>query len=187
MKYISGYLAMGVECELPTPGKWNITKQEFLDDELFKSRESDDSPFKNFGIEKDKLVPYREFCCFNVANHVRAYLDMLYDGEFELLDGMFAECINNAKARQDIFMCVYGKLRHLACFSKVNEFMEKEFGNAWYSYVSSVESMAEHIANRAEAIEEIKRIQEESSKVDGISIRDYDLKNLSKATIKQEV
>lgn len=162
MKYITGYLAMGVECERPTPGKWNITKQEYLDDEMFKLRESDESPFKDYGIEKDKLVPYRMFCTYNVADHVRAYVDMLFDGEFEKLEGLFAECVNNAKAREDIFMLVYGKLRHLACFREVNEFMEKEFGNAWYSYVSSVESIADHIANTANAIEELKKLQEAS-------------------------
>lgn len=159
MKYITGIIAMGTECSLNTPGLWNIPKEMYLDDEVFKTVESDDSPFKDWGIETNKLVKYREFCLYNVANHVRAYVDMLYDGKFEELKDLFFEAINDSKSRKDIFMLVYGKLRHLAQFKKINEFMEEEFGNAWLSYIDSVNSVAEHISNQADATERLQEIQ----------------------------
>ena len=72
MLYITGMIAFGVECKLNTLGKWNLTKNDFLDEENMKSRESEDSPFKNWGIEENKLIPYHDVCTYNVANHVRA-------------------------------------------------------------------------------------------------------------------
>lgn len=159
MKYISGIPALGVPCKRPSVGKWNVTKREFLDENIFKLRDSEDSPFKNWGIEENKIVQYHEMCTYNVADHVRAYMDMLYDCEFETLKDLFYECINSSECRKDIFMLTYGKLRNLAQFHEINEFMENEFGNAWISYVQSVNNMAEHIGNRAEAIEQLDKIQ----------------------------
>lgn len=192
MQYVTGYLAFGIPCELPTPGKWNITKSEYLDDKLFKLVNSEDSPFGDYGIEKNKLVPHREFCLFNVANHVRAYVDMIYAGEFDKLKDLFFECINNAKAREDIFMLVYGKLRKLACYREVNEFMCEEFGNSWHAYVDAIHSMSNHIANRQEEIESILKKQGRYIKNNPYSVSAtldipkevYDKDNLSIATIK---
>lgn len=165
MQYLTGLLAFGVECERDSVGKWNITRKEFLDEELFQLRESDESPFKKYGIEENKLVPYREYCTFNVADHVRAYCDLLYDQKFDVLKDLFAECICSLKCRKDIFMLVYGKLRHLAGFHAINEFMMDEFGNAWVSYIESVESVAEHISNRADAVEQLEKIQNGETEV----------------------
>lgn len=159
MQYLTGLLAFGVECERDSVGKWNITKSEFLDDSLFIMKESDESPFKNYGIEENKIVPYREFCTYNVADHVRAYCDLLYDHKFDILKDAFAEYVRSLKCRKDIFMLVYGKLRHLAGFHAINEFMTDEFGNAWISYIDSVESVAEHISKRADAVEQLEKIQ----------------------------
>jgi hypothetical protein len=169
MQYLTGMLAFGVECERESCGRWNTPKKDFLNDELFILKESDESPFKDYGIEKDKLVPYREFCLYNVADHVRAYCDLLYAQDFKALDGAFAEYINNATCRKDIFMLVYGKLRKLAGWNAVNEFMMNEFGNAWVSYIDSVQSVAEHISNRQDAIEELEKLQNNTSKEYSIS------------------
>lgn len=165
MKYITGIIALGTECELPTCGLWNVSKQQFLDDELCKGVESDDSPFKDWGIEENKVLRYREFCLFNVANHTRAYVDMLYQHRFEELKDIFFEAINNGEARKDIFMLVYGKLRHLAEYKKINEFMTTEFGNAWIAYKDSIESVAAHLANRADAIAKIEEIQAQAKEM----------------------
>lgn len=150
MKYVTGIIALGVPCSLDTCGKWNVTKAQYIDENLMRLRESDESPFKDYGIEMNKIVPYHEFCLYNVANHVRAYLDLLYEGEFEVLEELFYDCIDNGKARKDIFMCVYSKLRNLACFTEVNQFMEKEFGNAWNSFKDTIRNSAEHIATASE-------------------------------------
>lgn len=150
MQYVTGIPAFGIPCELDSVGRWNILKEDYVDEERFTIKESDDMPLKDYGIEKNKLVPYREFCTYNVANHVRAYVDLLYMERFDILPGLFAECINNSKCRKDIFMLVYGKLRNLAQFKEINEFMCNEFGNAWMSYVQAVMAMAEHLASQPE-------------------------------------
>lgn len=161
MLYITGMLAFGVECKLNTLGKWNLTKSDFLNDDAMKLRESDNSPFKNWGIEENKIVPYHDLCTYNVANHVRAYCDMLWDKEFDKLTGLFYECVGDMRARTDIFTLVNGKLRHLAGFREINEFMQKEFGNAWIAYLDSVESIAEHLANNDMAMEQLTNLQKE--------------------------
>lgn len=158
MRYITGIIAFGVECQRNSIGKWNITKNDFLNEKLMELKESDESPFKDYGIEENKIVPYHDFCTYNVADHVRAYLDMLHEGMFSELKGLFYECIGDGKCRHDIFMTVYGKLRHLAEFKEVNEFMLEEFGNAWISYIDSVERVAEHIVNSEAAFEEVQKI-----------------------------
>ena len=165
MRYVTGIIALGTECELNTPGLWNIPKEVFIDEKMCKNVESDESPFKDWGIEQNKIIKYREFCLFNVANHVRAYVDMLYDGKFDELKDVFFEAINDSKSRQDIFMLVYGKLRHLAQFKKINEFMEQEFGNAWLSYMDAINTVAEHISNQADAIERLEEIQNEAKEM----------------------
>jgi hypothetical protein len=165
MQYITGIAAFGIECERDSVGKWNIGKKDWLDDNFLWLSESDDSPFKNYGIEENKIVPYREYCTYNVADHVRAYLDLLHAQKFDLLDGAFHEYIRSMKCRKDIFMVTYGKLRHLAGFHAINDFMCNEFGNAWMSYVDSVETVAEHLANR----EDIQTLDETLTK------RNYDV------------
>lgn len=159
MLYITGMIAFGVECKLNTLGKWNLTKQDFTDAKAMELKESQDSPFKDWGIEENKIVPYHEYCTYNVANHVRAYCDLLWEKKFDLLTGMFYECVGDMRSRTDIFTLVNGKLRHLAGFREINEFMEKEFGNAWISYLEAVESISEHLANNDTAIEQLTELQ----------------------------
>ena len=153
MKYITGLIALGTPCELDTPGLWTLRKSDYLSDENMKTYESNEFPFKDFGIELNKIVDYHEFCVYNVANHIRAYLDLLYLGKFELLKGLFPEAINSAKARLSIFECVY-RCRRLAQYRKMNEFMLNEFGNVWISYKDAIESSAESIAKLADIYNE---------------------------------
>ena len=65
------------------------------------------------------------------------------------------------RARTDIFTLVNGKLRHLAGFREINEFMMSEFGNSWVAYLEGVEAIAEHLANNEKAMEELTKLQKE--------------------------
>lgn len=161
MMYLTGPLAFGIECERESCGRWNIPKTDWLNEDLMVLKDSDESPFKSYGIEENKIVPYHEFCAYSVANHVRAYCDMLYECRFDELKDVFGEYIRSMNCRKDIFMLVYGKLKYLAEFPEINKFMENEFGNAWVSYIDSVHSVAEHISNRAEAVEKLEAMQKE--------------------------
>lgn len=159
MRYITGIVALGTFCERDTRGLWNIRRSDYLDEENMRLRESNESPFKDYGIERNKIISYHEFTTYNVADHVRAYVDLLYDGKFDFLKGVFADAINDSRARKDIFMLVYGKLRHLAIFKEINEFMEDEFGSAWISYKQAVQASAEHIANHHEEMLKLDVLQ----------------------------
>lgn len=159
MMYITGRIALGVPCERDSKGLWNVRRADFLDEANMKLHDSQESPFKDYGIERNKMIHYHEFCTYNVADHVRAYVDMLYAGKFEEMKGLFAEAIDNAKCRVDIFMLVYGKLRHLAEFKEIDEFMTEEFASAWISYKDSVRASAEHIEKHQEEMLNLEAIQ----------------------------
>ena len=152
MIYLSGPLAFCVPCDLPTPGEWRISPSMWTDENTNKHlRNTDDYPFKDYGIEKNKYIQYRPICLYNVANHVRAYLDMLYEERFSEMEEMFRNYIDNGKCRREIFDQVYYRCRNLAEFHDINTFMAKEFGNAWYSYIDAMKKAAEHLAVQMES------------------------------------
>ncbi len=157
MKYVTMIPAFGVPCDRNSCGKWNLRKEDFTNEDKFTTRESDESPLGEYGIELNKLVPYREYCTWPVADHVRAYCDMVYECKFEELKGLFHECIADLECRKDIFMLIYGKMRTVGWFDSINKFMSDEFGNAWSSYVDSVKSAANHVDNMADRYERMMK------------------------------
>ena len=135
MEYLSGIIAFGIPCRDNSCGIWNYTKEQFTDENLLKPYNSEQYPFGDYGIEENKIIPYHEDEeLFNVATHIRAYLDMLVENRFEELKGMFEQAINDGKCRGKIFSLVYDKLRARDDFMPIHMFMAEEFGNAWLSY-----------------------------------------------------
>lgn len=141
MEYLTGVLALQIPCELDSVGTWNFTKKDFHDDKLFIVRESDDSKLKGYGIEEHKIIPYKtdeeDGKLYSVANHVRAYLDLLCDRQFDTLKDLFYSSIKSKKCRAEIFRRVYDMYKDGTMSVPEYQFMEKEFGNAWFSYVQS--------------------------------------------------
>lgn len=160
MQYVSGRIALGVPCNRNTCGLWNIPKKEYLDEYPNSMRESEDSPFGDYGIEKNKFVPFHEIAAVAVADHVRVYLDFLNDKNFEALDGLYFEAINSAKDRSDIFMYTFYKLRERDDYKEIHDFMVKEFGNAWLSYLQAIQSVAEHVKDHELSMKELVRAQQ---------------------------
>lgn len=138
MIYLTGMISFGIPCLLDSRGTWMYSKAEFSNPEYMVSRESNESVFKDFGIEKDKIIPYYgDDSLFNVANHVRAYLDILSWGQYDELKGVFYDYIFSMDCRGMIFDSVYKYLRFGKSFQDINRFMSEEFGNAWLSYVTN--------------------------------------------------
>jgi len=81
MKYISGQFALNLKCNLNTSGDWHYSS---LNWDNLKLNESGESIFKDYGIEKDKYVDVLKGT-YNVANHIRAILDLLYERKFDLI------------------------------------------------------------------------------------------------------
>lgn len=155
MKYITGILAFGVPCDLDTAGRWDTSKKEWLDNTLFKNIESKETLLGDYGIEKNKLIPYREYTTFNVANHLRAYLDILLDRDFKTLSGLFDKYLNTSKSRKDLFFMVLHKFRDIDDYISIHEFMVKEFGSLWISYCESVNSIANNIEEHQAELQSI--------------------------------
>ena len=161
MQYVSGYIAFGIPCSRDSVGVWNIPKEEYTDNFESYLMESENTPLGTYGIEKNKLVPKHEYVLYNVADHVRAYCDLLYLGKFDILEGLFDYAIKDLKCRKDIFMVTYGKLGHVADFDKIHDFMCDEFGNAWVSYVNAVQSNADFLDKFDAQLEKEERARKE--------------------------
>lgn len=144
MKYLTGILCFQVPCELDSVGSWGLSKKDFMNDELFDIRESEDSKLKKYGIEENKIVPFRSDSgeLYAVANHVRSYLDMLYDGKYDELVDLFYTHIKTLKCRDEIFKRVYNGFKRGDLPNEAYQFMEREFGSNWFSYVQSCASAA---------------------------------------------
>lgn len=170
MKYVSGLPALGMPCERQSVGIWNVSKVEFLDNFETHLRDTDDSPFKDYGIEKNRIVRKREYCVYNVADHVRVYLDYLYECKFEELRGLFHFAIKDLKCRSDIFMMTFYRLKELPIWDSVNMFMTEEFGNAWESYISSIYGVSEHIAKQQTSMEQLKIAQLKAEKGEPLGV-----------------
>lgn len=144
MIYVTGPAAFNVPCKLDSCGSWNCPKETFFaNGGIPETKESDGSLLGDFGIEKDKIIPYHDEDLFNVANHVRAYLDMLCDLRFDELRDVFFTNICSAKCRGLIFHEVRFKFGKHEKYKLIHDFMIEEFGNAWRSYFMSGEELDE--------------------------------------------
>lgn len=137
MVYITGPIAFSIPSSDNSVGRWNTPKDEFLKEGALTTKESEGSLLKDYGIDKDKIIPYHDDSeLFNVATHTRAYLDMLIDRRFDELEGLFEDCIRDGSCMHDIFKHVYHKLSKLPKYKEIYQFIAGEFGNHWISYCS---------------------------------------------------
>ena len=148
MKYISGMICFGIPCREDSVGTWLYTKQDYTDPDNLKLYESDDSIFKDLGIEQDKIIPYHDDGeLFNVANHTRAYLDMLANCEFDKLRDVFYDYISSKHCRYVIFRETYTRLSKLDTYKDIHKFMSEEFGNAWMSFCTDALQVRRRVEN----------------------------------------
>lgn len=129
MLYITGIHALNLPCSLLTCGDWH---QSALQWEKPFFRNTEDSVFKDYGIEQGKTIPEHSEV-FNVANHIRALLDMLELGQFALAQGMRDDFICNNDYTYEIFSQVI-KLRNSPHWDKINNFMGKEYFKQWLKF-----------------------------------------------------
>ena len=132
MKYITGIHALNLNCSLETCGDWH---QSGIQWERPTIRESSDSIFGDYGIEENEHIPENPGRHFT-ANHIRAILDLLSEGNFGYAQGMKEDFICNEKYTPEIFKKVFllSKFPH---WDKIKKFMGREYGVQWLNFLKA--------------------------------------------------
>ena len=129
MRYITGQHALNLPCSLMTSGDWH---QSALQWESPFFRESKDSIFGDYGIEHNVSIPEHKGV-YDVANHIRALLDLLEMGKFTVAQGMNRDYICNDEYTDEIFNQV-SKLIDSPLWPEIDCFMGREYYAQWLEY-----------------------------------------------------
>lgn len=130
MKYVSGIYGLNINTNtLDTCGDWHSV---CLDWNNIDIRNSKDSIFQDYGIEKDVLISSIGKT-YNVANHIRSCLDLLDDGKFSTLKGMRKDFIVVDKYDKEIFNKVM-MLKNNKNWKDIDDFMTKEYRLNWLKF-----------------------------------------------------
>lgn len=129
MEYISGVHALNIPCELDTCGDWHVSSLDWENITLMTSK---DSIFGNYGIETDKIIPEHSER-YNVANTLRAILDLMYLGKTGYLIGFKEDFICNDKYTYELFEKVL-LLKDCNNWNKIDKLMTHEYYNQWVRY-----------------------------------------------------
>ena len=133
MKYLSGIFALNLMCKLDTYGDWHTSA---IDWKKLKFWESNGSVWGNYGIEENRHIP-NNTGKYNVANHIRALLDLISIGYFPTAQGMRDNFICNDKYTPEIFAKV-SMLKNSPLWNKIDHFMSKEYMMQWINYKKKV-------------------------------------------------
>lgn len=133
MKYISGIHALNIECNLNTTGDWHRSALKW-DVLAMRLKESDNSIFKDYGIEQNKsLLFLKDTPIYNVANHIRACLDLIADGNFASAMGMRNDFICTNEYDYEIFEKVL-LLKNQPNWQAIDDFMGQEYQMKWLNF-----------------------------------------------------
>lgn len=129
MWYLSGIHALNLPCELETCGDWHKSGLQWQKLSLL---DSNDSLFGEYGIEREKAVPQHTEL-YHVANHIRALLDLLAQGNYSAAQGMKNDFICNDKYTEDIFHKVF-LLKETDNWNEIDNFMGREYLMQWIKF-----------------------------------------------------
>jgi hypothetical protein len=133
MIYLSGIHALNLPCSLATCGDWHQTGIFWNHLSL---QNTENSLFGEYGIERDKTVPEHSGV-FNVANHIRALLDLLAQGKFSVAQGMNKDFICNDDYNGEIFEKV-SMMKDMDIWKQIDRFMGQEYAAQWLVYKESM-------------------------------------------------
>jgi len=129
MQYVTGIHALNLPCSLLTSGDWHQSALRWKDVSIM---DTDTAFFKDYGLEYDKRIPEHEET-YAVANHIRALLDLLEQGNFSVAQGMNRDYICNDSYNGELFEKVMS-MSVLPDWNKIDEFMTKEYYNKWVTF-----------------------------------------------------
>ncbi len=129
MQYLTGIHALNLNCDLGTCGDWH---QSAIQWEKLRLYESEGSLWGDYGIEHDKPIPEHTEL-YNTANHIRALLDLLYEGKFSIAQGMRNDFICTDKYNNEIFEKV-SMMTDLPHWDAIDKFMCREYKCLWLDF-----------------------------------------------------
>ena len=131
--YITDIHALNLPCALGTTGDWHHSAIQW---DSPRTLESSESPFGDWGIEADRGIRHsgQTIEHANVANHVRACLDMIERGRLTCAQGMREDFLDgNRTFDQDVFSRV-ALLRSRDNWNEIDAFMKREYGMDWVDW-----------------------------------------------------
>jgi hypothetical protein len=129
MWYISGIQALNLPCKLLTCGDWHHFSMNWDRLDLF---DSEKSIYSDYGIELNHSVPKHPGSHY-VANHIRALLDLLTQGNFFMAQGMNDDFICNDSYTEEIFLKV-AELKTFQNWTDIDAFMGREYYSKWLRF-----------------------------------------------------
>lgn len=129
MKYVSGIHALNLPCAIDTAGDWHAPSQDWDAPWVLIS---DESIFGSWGIETNRTIPFASTPqrLVNIANHIRACLDLLEHNRLTLARGMREGFIDNENYTPMVFELVE-RLKDVPHWPAINKLMIKEYGLDW--------------------------------------------------------
>lgn len=127
MMYLTNLHALNLPCSLDTCGDWHTSA---LDWSKLSLKNSENSIYGDYGIEPNKAVPEHSER-YNVANHIRAILDLISERKFSLISNFKDDFICNDTYTQEIFDKVY----ELLPSNDIDTFMRKTYGRRWRKWI----------------------------------------------------
>lgn len=130
MKYITGQQALNIPCSISTCGDWHASSMDWS---TLTFRESEDSIYKDWGIEGPKTIKYVDGAYY-VANDLRAILDFLETGNIGAATRMREDYICTDKYDEELFEQVY-KLRTFPFWEEIDTLMRSEYYMKWMEFL----------------------------------------------------
>lgn len=135
MKYLSGFYALTIACELNTDGSTHFGSLDWSNESL-DLKDSENSIFGDWGIEKDKVIFEHPDEKYNVANHIRAILDMMEEGRVYVLRNFREHYIGTDEYNDIIFEKVY-MLRDKDNWDLIDDLMWSCYGDEWKAFIEN--------------------------------------------------
>lgn len=136
MIYVSGIHALNLNCKLNTTGDWHQSALKWKDITFL---DSEKSPFGEHGIEDGHEIP-KQKGKFYAANHIRACLDLISLGHFDVAQGMREDFICNEAYTEEIFNHV-AMLKGTPNWNEIKNFKNKEYGSTWRNWIEPKEAL----------------------------------------------
>jgi hypothetical protein len=132
MKYITGVFALNINDNLETCGDWHTSALDWSNITLV---DSETTKFRDYGIEKNKEIPEHTEK-YNVANTLRAVLDLMIDKKTRFLKGFRNDFFCTDLYNKEFFSKVI-QLKDLDNWNDINNLMKHEFMYEWDNYINN--------------------------------------------------